>query len=119
MTATVTTREIAQARRVSVRTVQRWAAQGKLPAVKVAGRWVITVEADLSPYKPFQVDKARELIEQGGILPGPRPALYLAVSSDGSSQYLVDQAGHSCTCKAAIRGLACYHLCAADLIHAA
>jgi excisionase family DNA binding protein len=116
---TVTTREIAQARRVSVRTVQRWASQGKLDAVKVAGRWIITIPADLTPYKPFQVAKAIELIEQGGILPTSRPALYVAISSDGASQYVVDQAEHSCTCKAAIRGLHCYHLAAADLVQAA
>lgn len=40
----VTTREAAQALGVSVRTVQRWAAQGKVEAAKnAAGRWVITI----------------------------------------------------------------------------
>lgn len=119
MAATLTTHEIAAAHRVSLRTAQRWAANGKLDAVKTGGRWVITIEADLTPYKPFQVAKARELIEQGGILPTSRPALYVAISSDGTSQYVVDQAEHSCTCKAAIRALHCYHLAAADLVEAA
>lgn len=118
MATTLTTRDIATAHRVSLRTAQRWAQHGKLDAVKHAGRWVITVAA-LDQYKDFQVAKAVELIEQGGILPTSRPALYVAVSSDGSSQYVVDQAEHSCTCKAAIRGLNCYHLCAADIIQAA
>ncbi|MFF0862322.1 helix-turn-helix domain-containing protein [Nonomuraea sp. NPDC003560] len=119
MDTTVTTREIAQARRVSVRTVQRWAAKGKLDAVKVGGRWIITLSVNLDQYKPFQLDKARELIEQGGIVATSRPALYVAISSDGTSQYVVDQAEHSCTCRAAIRGLNCYHLAAADLVEAA
>src|SRR5687768_2598642 len=85
----VTTREAATALRVSVRTAQRWAAQGKLPAAKVAGRWAITLTADVAGFKPFQLDKAREVIEQGGILPTSRPSLFTAVSSDGSTTYLV------------------------------
>lgn len=40
----VSTRQAAQALGVSVRTVQRWAATGKVQAVKdQAGRWVITI----------------------------------------------------------------------------
>lgn len=41
--ATRTTREAAAALGVSVRTVQRRAAAGQLDAVKVAGRWIITL----------------------------------------------------------------------------
>lgn len=119
MAATLTTREIAQARRVSLRTAQRWARTGKLDAVKAGGRWVITSSADLTSFKPVQVDKARELIEQGGIVPTSRTALFLAVSTDGSANYLVDQAEYSCTCKAGARGVPCYHLAAADIIVAA
>lgn len=39
----VDTRHAAQALGVSVRTVQRWAAQGKVAAVKTDGRWVVTI----------------------------------------------------------------------------
>jgi excisionase family DNA binding protein len=40
----VTTRQAAQALGVSIRTVQRWAAQGKVQASKtVQGHWVITI----------------------------------------------------------------------------
>lgn len=40
----MSTREAAQALGVSVRTVQRWAAQGKIDATKdTGGRWVITI----------------------------------------------------------------------------
>ncbi|MER5647283.1 helix-turn-helix domain-containing protein [Streptosporangium sp. NPDC002524] len=43
----VTTREAAAALRVSIRTVQRRAASGKLNATKdTTGRWVITLTAD-------------------------------------------------------------------------
>ena len=41
--AEVDTRAAAQALGVSVRTVQRWAAAGKVQAVKQDGRWVITI----------------------------------------------------------------------------
>ena len=72
--------------------------------------------ADLAEYKPVQVAKAVEVIEQGGIVPTSRVALYLAVSSDGTVNYLVDQIEHSCTCKAGQRGIRCYHLAAADIL---
>ncbi len=68
--------------------------------------------------KPEQLAKATELIEQGGIVPTSRPALYLAVSSDGAVTYLVDQIEQSCTCRAGQRSLRCYHLIAADLVNA-
>lgn len=113
----LSTREAAAALRVSVRTVQRWAKLGKLDAVKdTAGRWIISLQVDLAGFKPVQVDKARELLEQGGIVPTSRPRLFLAVSSDGVVHYLVDQAERSCTCKAGGRGLLCYHVLAADIL---
>lgn len=88
----VTTREAASALGVSLRTAQRHAKQGKLNARKVAGRWAITLQADLDDWKPQQVDKAREAIEQRAILPTSRPGLYTAVSSDGTTTYLVHRA---------------------------
>lgn len=112
----VTTREAAAALRISIRTAQRWAAQGKLPAVKTGGRWVITLQADVTGYKPFQLDKAREVIEQGGILPTRRPNLFTAVSSDGTTTYLVAREG--CTCPAGQKGRACYHRAAVALLTA-
>jgi hypothetical protein len=117
MAATITTREVAAAHHVTLRTAQRWAQTGRLDAVKVAGRWVITVPADLADFKPFQVDKAREVIEQGGILPTSRPGIWTAVSSDGTTTYLVHEAG--CTCPAGQKGRACYHRAAVALLNAA
>lgn len=74
---------------------------------------------DLTEYKAFQAAKADELIEQGGIVPTGRTALFLAVSSDGGSRYMVDAAERSCTCPAGDKGRRCYHLLAADILTAA
>lgn len=72
---------------------------------------------DLSDYKAFQIDKARELIEQGGILPTRRPTLWTAVSSDGTTTYLV--AAQACTCPAGLKQRACYHRAAVAILAAA
>jgi hypothetical protein len=118
MAATITTREVAAAHHITLRTAQRWAQTGRLDAVKVAGRWVITIPANLDQYKPAQVDRARELIEQGGILATSRPGIYTAVSSDGTVTYLV--AEEACSCPAGLRGKhVCYHRAAVALLNAA
>ncbi|MEU9887961.1 helix-turn-helix domain-containing protein [Sphaerisporangium sp. NPDC051011] len=114
----ITTREAAAALGVSLRTAQRWAQRGKLTAVKAGGRWSITLATDLRDWKAAQVDKARELIEQGGILPSRRrPGIYTAVSSDGSATYLVHEA--ACTCPAGMKQRACYHRAAVAILSAA
>lgn len=115
----LTTREAAAALGVSLRTAQRYAKNGKLTATKnEAGRWVITLDADLSDYKPQAIEKARDLIEQGGILPTKRSGIFTAVSSDGTVTYLVHRAG--CTCPAGQRGKhTCYHRIAVEILTAA
>jgi excisionase family DNA binding protein len=115
---TLTTRETANALGVSLRTAQRWARSGKLQAVKVHGRWAITLQAPaLDDYKPAQLDKAREAIEQRAILPTSRPGMYTAVSSDGTTTYLVHEA--ACTCPAGQRGkYRCYHRAAVAILSA-
>lgn len=114
----LSTREAAQALNVSPRTIRRWAQLGKLDAVKTSGRWTIAIPADLDAFKPAQVDKARELVEQGGILRTSRPGLYTAVSSDGTVTYLVHASG--CTCPAGQRGKhQCYHRASAAILNAA
>ena len=118
MAATLTTHEIAAAHHVSLRTAQRWAQTGRLDAVKVAGRWVISVPAQLDDYKPAQIDKAREAIEQQAILPTKRPGIYTAVSSDGTTHYLVHASG--CTCPAGQRGkYVCWHRAGVAILTAA
>lgn len=113
-----TTREAAAALGVSLRTAQRRAKNGQLNAQKIGGRWVITLDADVSDYKPQAIEKARDLIEQGGILPTSRPGIYTAVSSDGTVTYLTHRAG--CTCPAGQRGKhTCYHRIAVEILTAA
>lgn len=117
MSTQVTTRDIATACRVSRRTAQRWAQQGKLSAIKQHGRWVITVPAALDTYKPAQLDKAAELIRDGGLLPTALVGRYTAVSSDGTVTYLVTV--DTCTCQAGQHGRRCYHQAAVAATEAA
>jgi hypothetical protein len=71
---------------------------------------------DRSGFTAQQQAKAIELIEQGGLISTSRSALYVAVSSDGVTNYLVDWAEGSCLCPAT---KPCYHLLAAAVIEAA
>jgi hypothetical protein len=65
-----------------------------------------------------QVDKARELIADGGILPTNRLGIYRSVSSRGDGTYLTHRNG--CNCPAGLRGRgACYHMGAARILAAA
>jgi hypothetical protein len=63
-----------------------------------------------------QVDKARELISDGGLIPTGRPGVFRAVSSKGDATYLTHPA--TCSCAAAKRGRAtpCYHSLAAKIV---
>ncbi|PWI16014.1 hypothetical protein DI272_18960 [Streptomyces sp. Act143] len=65
---------------------------------------------ELTQYKPHLVDKAEELLEQGGVIPlrdTRKNRVYLAVSSDGLEAYRTARA--ACTCPAGLRGI---HMCA-------
>ena len=72
--------------------------------------------ADLTAYKAEQVDKARELISDGGLVPFRGP-VFLAVSSRGDATYTVAEDG--CTCPAGSRGVRCYHTAAVRIARAA
>lgn len=64
-----------------------------------------------------QVEKARELIELGGLVP-VRAGIFRAVSSKGDASYLVTPNGQ-CNCPAGLRsGRAdrCYHVAAARMV---
>ncbi|GIH22977.1 hypothetical protein Aph01nite_12870 [Acrocarpospora phusangensis] len=108
----VTTREAATALGVSVRTIQRHAKQGKLNAAKANGRWVITLTI-ADEYKPAQVAKALELVEQAAIIPTSSNGAFAAIGSDGETWYPVTV--HTCGCKAGLSGRNCYHRLAAHL----
>ncbi|WP_433379108.1 hypothetical protein [Streptosporangium sp. CA-115845] len=71
---------------------------------------------DLTGYTPAQIERAVEAIEQGGIVPTSRPHLWTAVSSDGTTVYLVALQG--CTCLAGIKQRRCYHRAAVAILTA-
>jgi uncharacterized Zn finger protein len=72
----------------------------------------------IAQYKPHQVEKAEELIEQGGLIPLRANRVFLAASSDGSATYRTHRA--ACTCPAGIKGLhACKHRIAAHILSVA
>ena len=66
-------------------------------------------------FSAAQVDKARELIADKGIVPANRAGIFRAVSSDGTQSYLVSDTGN-CVCKAGLLGRRCYHAAAALMI---
>jgi len=75
--------------------------------------------ADLTAWKPQQVEAAREAIADGAVIPTGRAGLYAVSSSDGTLVYLTDAAGQTCTCKAGANGRGCWHLAAALILAAA
>jgi hypothetical protein len=71
---------------------------------------------DTTDYKAHQVASARELIEDGAIIP-LRSVIFIAVSTDGTETYKT--APTACTCPAGTKGSRCYHQLAARLLLAA
>lgn len=79
-------------------------------------RHIRRAAVDLTDYKPHQVASARELIEDGAIVP-LRSVVFVAVSTDGTETYRT--APTACTCKAGLKGTRCYHQLAARMLLAA
>ncbi|MFD9256942.1 DUF6011 domain-containing protein [Streptomyces sp. NPDC059538] len=77
---------------------------------------VRNAKADLTDYKPAQINSARELIEDGAIIP-LRNSVFTTVSSDGTETYLSHT--HTCNCPAGLAGRRCYHTAAARMLLAA
>ncbi|TCO57154.1 DUF6011 domain-containing protein [Actinocrispum wychmicini] len=69
-------------------------------------------------YKPAQIAKAAELVELAAIV-RVRFAVFTPVSSRGDDLYMVNAATRTCSCPAGEKGLACYHLAAAEILTAA
>lgn len=68
----------------------------------------------IATYKPHQIAKAEELIEQGALIP-LRAGIYLAPSSDGERTYRTHRA--ACSCPAGIKGIhPCKHRIAAHIL---
>lgn len=70
-------------------------------------------------FKAVQVEKAVQLIADGGIVRSIRPRLFFAVSSKGDENYVVNTIDNSCTCKAGLNSRRCYHLAAVQILDAA
>jgi hypothetical protein len=73
--------------------------------------------ADLSAWTPRQVEQARELIEDGGLVPAGPDGVFLAVSTDGTEVYRC--AAGFCECPAGQKETHCYHVCAVTIVIAA
>ena len=68
----------------------------------------------VAQYKPHQIAKAEELIEQGALIP-LRSGIYLAPSSDGTRTYKAHRT--ACSCPAGVKGLhPCKHRIAAHIL---
>ena len=89
-------------------------AAGYGPVCKARIRLAALNEA-LKGFTVAQVDKARELIADGGILPTSRRGVFRAVSSRGDETYLTHTA--ACNCPGGLRARsACYHQLAARIL---
>lgn len=132
---TITTAEAATQARVTTATIRTWARYGAITATKHHGRWHIdpaslrrriaiahrTVRAQLAQFRDPATAraKAEELIEQAAIIPATRRGLYLAISTDATTTYLVDVLEDSCTCKGHVYSGHCYHAVAAAMLETA
>ncbi|RSN26514.1 hypothetical protein DMC63_01375 [Streptomyces sp. WAC 05977] len=80
----------------------------------------IAAAAKLAAHKPAQLEKAIELIADGGLVlrRSGRNRVFEVVASNGVDRYLT--AAQACTCKAGLTGrFVCYHRIAAQLVTAA
>jgi hypothetical protein len=72
---------------------------------------------DLSAWSPRQAEDARELIEDGGVIPTAKPGVFRTVSTDGTAAYLTS--ARFCGCPAGLAGRRCYHGAAVRVVLAA
>jgi hypothetical protein len=73
----------------------------------------------LKGFTAAQVEKARELIADGGLVPTSQPGVFRAVSSDGERTYLTHS--KTCGCPWGLRGKAkpCFHSLGVRIVLAA
>lgn len=72
---------------------------------------------DLSAWTSRQIEDARELIWDGGVIPTARPGAFRTVSHDGASIYLTS--ARNCSCSRGAERKPCFHRCAVVIILAA
>jgi hypothetical protein len=133
MTKTHSTATAAHAAQVSPRTIRRWAANGRVSATKVNGRWVIDAAslnthvaatiADRADYTAYKDQgKARDnvynLLADGALIPLIE-SVYLVVSktTDGIN-YIVNTVDQTCDCRSHQSRQYCSHLTSANAIEA-
>lgn len=82
-----------------------WREKRREDAVKAAG------------FKPSAVEKARQLIADGAIIPVRGRRVFAVISSNGTDRYLT--APQTCNCPAGLKARhACYHRAAATILAA-
>lgn len=74
------------------------------------------IAALIQDFKPAQIEKARELIADGGLVPTGHAGVFRTVSSDGDVVYLTHAV--TCSCPGGLHGRVCYHSLAVRLITA-
>ncbi|MFI8535360.1 DUF6011 domain-containing protein [Streptomyces aquilus] len=79
-------------------------------------RKIRNAAVDTADYATHQIASARELIEDGAIVP-LRSVVFIAVSTDGTETYKT--APTACSCPAGVKGSRCYHQLAARMLLAA
>jgi hypothetical protein len=87
------------------------------PVCKAKIRLAVLNEA-IRGFATAQVDKARELIADGGLIPTGRPGVFRAVSSNGVDTYLTSAKG-PCGCAHGLRTITakfCYHVLGARIL---
>ena len=95
------------------RVLRRPSADGYGPKCRAKVR---RAQVDLADYKPHQITSARELIEDGAIVP-LKSVVFIAVSTDGTETYRT--APTACSCPAGLKSSRCYHTLAARMLLAA
>jgi len=70
--------------------------------------------ADLSDWTAAQAEDARELIDDGGVVPTAMPGVFRTVSHDGERTYLTS--ARFCGCARGLKGRPCLHGCAVVIV---
>jgi hypothetical protein len=74
-------------------------------------------QADLSAWTASQIEDAREVIADGGVVPSTREGVFHVVSADGTEVHLVHRGGCNCTSGLKTRQpRPCFHRCAVAIV---
>lgn len=72
--------------------------------------------ADRFGYSRDQIERAGQLLADGGVVPTPHSRVFRTVSSDGERRYFTTQ--EICTCPRGRHGQPCYHRAAVEVLTA-